>query len=362
MGLARCLGAGPLPLAADPPPQAMSSPAQAVVLSVAPQRRREGSVSSGSHVTPWPSKNVLPALNRLVSLSALIKVGRPILTINQGTVFMVTDERGEIDGGREQGIFAGDTRLLSHHRLYINGVPWTLLTSSTVLYSTVRIELTNPALMTDIGDLAARQIGLTVRRRVIQAIHEDLDLVSFADRPVHFQLEMALRSDFADIFEVRAHQFTRRGNTLSRWNDERHELRTTYTNGDFHRALVFQLVDAGSRPQFANGRVVFDITLEPGQSWHTCACYHLDDGRGLRSARRCLRADETDHDELGALRPNGSRSRRGSRRPTSTCTAHSRSRSRTWARCACTSRTWRATSGCPRRACRGTWRCSGATA
>ncbi|MGI9147697.1 MAG: amylo-alpha-1,6-glucosidase [Chloroflexota bacterium] len=230
-----------------------------------------------------------------------IKVGPPVLTINQGTVFMVTDERGEIDGRSEQGVFAGDTRLLSHHRLYINGLPWTLLTSATVQYFAVRIELTNPSLTTDYGDVAAAQIGLTVRRRIVESIHEDLDLVSYADCAVHFQLEVALRSDFADIFEVRAHQFARRGNTLSRWNDARHELKTTYTNGDFHRGLTFQLLDADSRPQFANGRVGFDVTLQPGQSWHTCACYHLDDGRGLRSTHRCQRADETNHDELGTL-------------------------------------------------------------
>jgi glycogen debranching enzyme len=230
-----------------------------------------------------------------------IKVGPPVLTINQGTVFMVTDERGEINGRSEQGIFAGDTRLVSHHRHYINGVPWTLLTSATVQYYAVRIELTNPALSTDIGDLAAAQIGLTVRCRVTEGIHEDLDLVSYADCPVHFQLEVALRSDFADIFEVRTHQFTRRGNTLSCWNDERHELKTTYTSGDFHRGVIFQFVDADSRPQFANGRVVFDIALEPAQSWHTCACYHLDDGRGLRYAHRCQRVDDTDHDELATL-------------------------------------------------------------
>src|SRR6202158_1441619 len=106
-----------------------------------------------------------------------IKVGPPVLTINQGTVFMVTDERGEINGPREQGIFAGDTRLLNHPRLYINGTPWTLLTSATVQYYAVRIELTNPALMTDIGDLAAAQVGLTVQRLVTHGIHEDLDLV-----------------------------------------------------------------------------------------------------------------------------------------------------------------------------------------
>ena len=148
-----------------------------------------------------------------------IKVGPPVLTINQGTVFMVTDERGEINGRSEQGVFGGDTRLLSHLRLYINGIPWTLLTSATIQYYAVRIELTNPALSTDMGDLPAAQIGLTCTAPRHQAIHEDLDLVSYADSPVHFQLEIALRSDFADIFELRAHQFTRRGNTLSRWND-----------------------------------------------------------------------------------------------------------------------------------------------
>ena len=52
-----------------------------------------------------------------------IKVGPPVITINQGTAFMVTDERGEIDGASEQGVFAGDTRLVSHYRLYINGLP-----------------------------------------------------------------------------------------------------------------------------------------------------------------------------------------------------------------------------------------------
>src|SRR5229473_3547261 len=203
-----------------------------------------------------------------------IKVGPPVLTINRGTIFMVTDERGEIDFGSEQGVFGGDTRLVSDYKLYVNGISWTLLTSATIEYDAMRIELTNPALTTDIGDLKAQQVGLTIKRRVVQGIHEDLDVVSYADCPVHFQLEIALRSDFADIFEVRQHQFVRRGNTHTEWHENSGELRTTYTNGDFHRGVAFQLVNADSRPQFANGRVVFDIALQPGQSWHSCAYYH----------------------------------------------------------------------------------------
>src|SRR3970040_838311 len=49
-----------------------------------------------------------------------VKVGPPVLTINQGSTFIVTDERGEIDPESEQGVFAGDTRFVSFHRLFIN--------------------------------------------------------------------------------------------------------------------------------------------------------------------------------------------------------------------------------------------------
>ena len=36
-----------------------------------------------------------------------ITVGPPVITIDQGSTFMVTDQRGEIDLEREQGLFAG---------------------------------------------------------------------------------------------------------------------------------------------------------------------------------------------------------------------------------------------------------------
>ncbi len=61
-----------------------------------------------------------------------IKVGQPVITINQGSTFMVTDQRGEIEPEGEQGVFAGDTRFVSFYQLYINGAPWQLLSSSAV--------------------------------------------------------------------------------------------------------------------------------------------------------------------------------------------------------------------------------------
>ena len=213
---------------------------------------------------------------------------------------MVTDERGEIDAGSQQGIFAGDTRLVSHYKLYINGLPWQMLTSCAVQYDAARFELANPELPTDIGDLPAHQVGLTVRRRVAEGIHEDLDIINYANRRVHFQLEIAQRSDFADLFEVRTHHFVRRGNTTSHWNPSQAQLVTAYVNSDFQRRVVFRLTRSDSQPQFANGRVVFDVDLSPRQTWHTCACFDLviEGHRYRRPTISCEPLDEADQ-ELG---------------------------------------------------------------
>jgi N-terminal domain of (some) glycogen debranching enzymes len=41
-----------------------------------------------------------------------INIGPPLLTINHGSTFMVTDLNGEIAADSEQGVFARDTRFV----------------------------------------------------------------------------------------------------------------------------------------------------------------------------------------------------------------------------------------------------------
>lgn len=211
-----------------------------------------------------------------------VKVGPPVLTINQGSTFIVTDERGEIDPESEQGVFAGDTRFVSFHQLYLNGEPWELLTSGAPTYYVARIQLASPAVTTEHGEIRRHDVGLTVTRAVGEGIHEDFDVANYALEPVRFQLEIAIRSDFADIFEVKGHQFVRRGGTSTNWDAERLELVNSYTNQDFHRRLTYRLLNADSPPCYSNGRVVFELALQPGQSWHCCALYLLAEGDRVR--------------------------------------------------------------------------------
>jgi glycogen debranching enzyme len=204
-----------------------------------------------------------------------INVGPPVLAISQGRTFMVTDLGGEIAADSEQGVFAGDTRFLSFYSVSANGERWVRLSSSPVSYYAARICLTNAPLSTEEGDVPYGKLGLLISRAVGEGIHEDLDLVNHGRGAVRFNLEIATRSDFADLFEVKSHKFVRRGRIDSDWDQARGELRVTYANRDFRRALVLRLVQCGSPAHYANGRVTFEIALGPGERWHTCCHYVL---------------------------------------------------------------------------------------
>lgn len=215
-------------------------------------------------------------------------VGPPVITISQGNTFMVTDLNGEIGNAGEQGIFCDDTRFVSFYAISANGQPWVLASSSATTYYTARAYLTNSVFSTEQGDIPAGTLALTVSRNIGDGVHEDLDIVNYGLAAVHFNLEVALRSDFADLFEVKSHQFVRRGRITSHWDNPDAELRTSYTNGDFHRAVVYQTNNSTSKPGFANGRITFEIELGPGAAWHTCADYMLTSGkRQRRSVRSC---------------------------------------------------------------------------
>jgi glycogen debranching enzyme len=235
-------------------------------------------------------------------VTAEVSVGPPVLTINRGMTFMVTDQRGEIDADSQLGVFSGDTRFVSDYKLYINGASWQLLTSATIHHYAAQLQLVNPPVLTEDGEIRAGQIGLSILRRVADGIHEDLDLTNYAQQPVRFQLEIALRSDFADIFEVREGRFVRRGNTHTEWDAHYcGELVTSYANCDFQRRLVYRLANASSAARFGNGRVAFDIALEPGERWHCCAAYVLIEGERVREPRHGCEGADRDGADIGRL-------------------------------------------------------------
>ncbi len=78
-----------------------------------------------------------------------------------------------------------------------------VINSSQITFYVSRFHLTNPRINTEGGPIAAHTLGLTMNRTVSEGIHEELEIVNYSGKQVKFLLELAPRSDFADIFEVK---------------------------------------------------------------------------------------------------------------------------------------------------------------
>ncbi|MGH1396306.1 MAG: amylo-alpha-1,6-glucosidase, partial [Trichormus sp.] len=129
-------------------------------------------------------------------------------------------------------------------------------------------QFTNPKFPTVKGNLPADCLLISVRRDIVEGMHEDIDITNYYHEPVEFQLMLALRSDFADIFDVKAKQILTRGVTNTTWQDR--VLKTDYRNGDFVRSMITEAVCSSSQVRYANGRLMFDVVIASGESWHTC--------------------------------------------------------------------------------------------
>jgi glycogen debranching enzyme len=218
-----------------------------------------------------------------------IAVGPQKLVINQGSGFLVTDQDGQIDWPTDKGLYFSDTRLISSWRIYADGEPWDLMNSGNIAYHAARIFLTNRKLNTEAGVLAAGTLGLSLGRSLAGGMHEDFDLVNNGPTTAQFNLEISMRSDFADLFEVKSGAIVRRGHVVSTWSARHETLKTSYENQDFRRTVNIRVRDADSKAVYANGRISFDIELKPGAAWHACLLYEFSDGKTVQHApKSCI--------------------------------------------------------------------------
>ena len=208
-----------------------------------------------------------------------ITVGPQQLAIHQGVSILLTDPDGQIPWPTDKGLYFSDTRMVSAWMIFANGETWDLLNSASIAHYAARMFLTNRKIVTMDGVIAPRDLSLSLSRSVSGGVHEDIDLTNHSMKRVRFNLEIAIRSDFADIFEVKSGNIVRRGKIVTTWSQRASRLTTTSRNTGFRRDVVISAHHAGSKPVYANGRLSFDVDLAPGQSWHTCLLYELGDGK-----------------------------------------------------------------------------------
>ncbi|HEY1299814.1 MAG TPA: glycogen debranching N-terminal domain-containing protein [Stellaceae bacterium] len=223
-------------------------------------------------------------------MSLKIKVGPPLLTINQGGSLLVTDLDGQIQWPSKGGFFVGDTRMISAWSLWANGEPWTLLNSGAITYFAAQVFMTNPAIVTEDGNIEERTLLLQLGRSIDEGgVHEDIDITNHGDGRVKFNLEIAMRSDFADLLEVKGARLVRRGRITTEWSEKEARLVTRYRNRDFLREVETVRRRNKSPCLYANGRISFEVAIEPGDTWHTCLEYSVTAGkRHYRAPEACI--------------------------------------------------------------------------
>ncbi len=149
-----------------------------------------------------------------------VQVGPPQVAIHQAMTVLVTEPDGQVQWPTDKGLYFFDTRLISAWSVFANGEPWDLLSGGAVSYDAARIFLTNRSFLTEDGAVPAHSLAFVLSRAIDGGLHEDLDMTNHGQRPVRFNLEIAIRSDFADIFDVKAGRSVRRGRIATEWSED----------------------------------------------------------------------------------------------------------------------------------------------
>jgi glycogen debranching enzyme len=217
--------------------------------------------------------------------------------INHGATFLVTDQQGAIPlDARDYGLYAADTRFVSRHELRLNGRRPESVASVRLSYRHARWHLIADNVAGPGGDMREVRVAITIDRLVsMHRLHEDLSVHTYGRTPLTVLLEIALESDFADLFEVRHRQWQRRAD-LNTWWVGPNSLEARYQNKDFVRRCLVRALTDGGGITYANGSLRIPIDLTPGEEWNLCLQYDLltSDDELPTLADSCAFDDEED--------------------------------------------------------------------
>ena len=216
------------------------------------------------HMAPW--RTLITAVHP-----------HPSVKINHGATFLVTDQQGAIPSGSagEYGLYSADTRFISRHELRLNGRRPDSVASVRLSFRHARWHMIADNISGPGGDMREARVAVTVDRLIsLHQMHEDLALHTYARVPVTVLLEIALESDFADLFEVRYRSWQRRAD-LNTWWLGPNSLESRYQNQDFVRRCLIRTPTEAAGVTYANGALRIPIDLVPGKEWRICLQYDL---------------------------------------------------------------------------------------
>ena len=184
------------------------------------------------------------------------------VSILDGSTFVVSDRRGDIDAGPDQphGLFFRDTRFLSKWILTLQGRPLQVLSTDDVDYFSAQFFLYPPT-----GTIYKNPELSVIRQRTVgDGMHEDVILLNHSGDTVAVDVRLEADSDFADLFEVK--------DALKKKGERYHEAREGslilgYRRDDFVRETA---IVPSMEAVIDESGLAFRVEIPPHGEWQTC--------------------------------------------------------------------------------------------
>jgi glycogen debranching enzyme len=190
----------------------------------------------------------------------------------QGYSVLLTQPDGAIAEGAGLGLFDYDTRILSKYRLLIDNQSPRGDTSANVESDTWTAHLAIDRAGGDASGphLPQDTLGIEIRRRVGDGMHEQLILRNYSMASIETTLRLEFAADFADISEKDGTP-SHRGSTTSKWDPAAEALtfehRAEHGEQRFHRAMRIRISCSDSRVAGGTNGLSFPVQLAPGGVW-----------------------------------------------------------------------------------------------
>ena len=180
-----------------------------------------------------------------------VQVGPSAITINRDDRFLVCQPDGRIARRPDDGFFTRDTRFISAWELRINGRRPVLLNSAPIQFFSARFEYTNDAFLDDAGLVDRHALGVRVDRTVSGGVHEDIDITSYARRPVRLTIEIAIDRTSPTSSTSGPTRSSAAASSTPGSSGRAASSGHSYENGSFRRELIISVDKADAPPQYA---------------------------------------------------------------------------------------------------------------
>jgi glycogen debranching enzyme len=188
------------------------------------------------------------------------------ITILEGSNFCISDQNGDFTF-TTSGLYAYDTRFLSHLELRVNGARPLLLSAGQAEYYSAAFFLRNPPA----GELPQDAVSIGRHRFVGEGMQDHLRIQNQSMEPVSFELALEFGNDFADIFAVKNFDFALGDPLKARplpplaeveFEEEENQFVIADDGGTARTHVILS-----ERGHVEPGKIRYWIELEPRASW-----------------------------------------------------------------------------------------------